>query len=368
MYFNKIHLISNCLMRIKIFSSFCTCDHAKKSSERLLSPYLNIQYGPNFNVGSTNTSHIYIVGDNDEDYSHVIIWNTAMPDIPKRIPKRNIIGLALEPRPYLGITPTFIEYAMTNIHAYYIGDCGGLPPPFVEGNAYLPYMTPPVTIPYKGSTISMVLSHKRDLQGHQYRHKLASYILHHNLPIDIFGNGTAKRKYQTFNSERIKGPFDNQRDPYEEYLFTIAIENVSSNHYFSEKIINPMLDGCVPIYLGCRNIEKYFPDKTVLLKGDIVYDMNVLINVLQNPFKYSKNINPLEIQKKACFLNNLDSLFQLNDKSPPKMVAFPDNVVTRADSLYLSSSESDLEAVSLSSDENPLVAVFHNVDSDPESE
>ena len=360
MYINNIHLIAINLMRIKIFSSFCSTDHAKKSSERLLTPYLNIQYGPNFNVGSTNTSHVYIVGENDEDYSHVIIWNTAMPNIPERIPKRNIIGVAFEPPPYLNITPAFIEYAMTNIHAYYIGDSDGLPSPFIEGNAYLPYMTPPVTVPYKGSTISMVLSHKRDLPGHKYRHKLASYILHHNLPIDIFGNGTVKRKYQTFNSERIKGPFDNQRDPYEEYLFTIAIENVSSNHYFSEKIINPMLDGCVPLYLGCRNIERYFPGKLVLLNGDIVHDMNVLLKVLQNPIKYSKNINPLEIQKKVCYLNNLDTLFQINDKSPPKIVAFPDNVVTRANSLYLSSSDSENESVSSNSD-----SIFHHVDSDP---
>lgn len=364
MYFTdyKIHPIV--IMRIKIFSSFCSSEHAKKSSERLLTPYLDIQYGPNFNVGSTNTSHVYIVGDNDEDFSHVIIWNTAMPDIPKRIPKRNIIGVAFEPPPYLGLTPQFIEYAINNIYTYYIGDSIGLPHPFVEGNSYLPYMTPPSTIPYKSSTISMVLSHKRDLPGHKYRHKLVSYILHHNLPIDIYGNGTIKGKYQTFKSGRIKGPFDNQREPYEEYLFTIAIENVASNHYLSEKVINPMLDGCVPIYLGCRNIQKYYSNKTISLNGDIVNDMNVLISVLQNPMKHLKSINPLEIQKKACFINNLDSLFKLNNQSPPKTVSFPDNVVSGTDSLYISYSESELESETSSSDENPLVAVFHNVDSD----
>ena len=355
-------------MKIKIFSSFCSSDHAKKSSERLLTPYLEIQYGKNFDVGSTNTRHVYIVDEGDDDYTHVIIWNTAMPNIPKRIPKRNIIGVAYEPPPYLNITPTFVEYAMTNIHAYYIGDCCGLPPPFVEGNAYLPYMTPPISIPYKGSTMSMIISHKHDLPGHKYRHKLTSYILHHNLPIDIFGNGTIKKMYQTFNSERIKGPFDNRRDPYEEYLFTIAVENVSSNHYFSEKVINPMLDGCVPIYLGCRNINKYYPNKTITLKGDIVHDMNLLISILQNPMKHFKNINPLEIQKKSCYLNNLDSLFQLNDKSPPKMVSFPDNPVTDADSLYLSSDcdtdlneESDTEISK--NEEIEILKLFRHVDS-----
>ena len=95
-------------MRIKIFSSFCSSDHAKKASESLLTPYLNIQYGSNFKVGSTNTSHVYIVGDDDLDYSHVIIWNTAMPTIPSHIPKKNVIGLAFEPIVYLRLTPQII--------------------------------------------------------------------------------------------------------------------------------------------------------------------------------------------------------------------------------------------------------------------
>ena len=333
-------------MRIKIFSSFCSSDHAKKASESLLTPYLNIQYGPNFKVGSTNTSHVYIVGDDDLDYSHVIIWNTAMPKIPDRIPKTNIIGVALEPPPYLGLSPKFIEYAVNNIHIYYIGDSFGLPKPFVEGNAFLPYMNPPITVPYKSTTMSIILSHKQDLPGHKYRHKLVSYILHHNLPIDIYGNGTAKGRYQSFKSNRVKGPFDKQREPYEQYLFSICIENISSNHYFSEKVINPLLDNCVPIYLGCQNIETYFPNKTIALSGDIVQDMNLLISILQNPIKYSKNINPVEIQKKVCYLNNLDTLFQINDKSPPKIVTFPDRLVTRANSLIINSSDDECEGLS----------------------
>ena len=328
-------------MKIKIFSSFCSSNHAKKASESLLTPYLNIQYGSNFKVGSTNTSHVYIVGDNEIDYTHVIIWNTAMPKIPERIPKTNIIGVALEPPPYLGLTPEFIEYAMNNIHIYYIGDSVGLPKPFVEGNAYLPYMSPPANVPYKSTTMSIILSHKKDLPGHKYRHKLVNYILHHNLPIDIYGNGTAKGRYMGSKSERIKGPFENQRTPYEEYLFTIAIENVASNHYFSEKIINPLLDSCVPIYLGCREIETYFPNKTIILSGDIVTDMNILISILQNPVKHIKHINPVEIQKKVCYLNNLDTLFQINDKSPPKIVTFSDRLVTRANSLLITSDNED---------------------------
>ena len=65
-----------------------------------------------------------------------------------------------------------------------------------------------------------------------------------------------------------------------------------------------------------------------------------------NYCKYSKNINPVEIQKKVCYLNNLDTLFQINDKSPPKIVTFPDRLVTRANSLIINSSDDECEGLS----------------------
>ena len=209
-------------MRIKIFSSFCGEDHAKKSMEALITPYLAINYGDVKKTNGDNTDFIYIVPQGDNSYTHVVIWNTAMPSIPNHIPKKNVIGLAFEPIVYLKLTPQFVDYAQKNIQTYYIGDAEGLPKPFEEGNAYLPYNSPRPTIPFKSNVMSMVLSNKRALFGHKYRHQLLKYILHHRLPIDIFGKGVTKNWYQNCYSENIKGPFE-RYEPYDSYLFSIAI-------------------------------------------------------------------------------------------------------------------------------------------------
>ena len=108
--------------------------------------------------------------------------------------------------------------------------------------------------------------------------------------------------------KQLKGEFT-EVEPYENYEFHIAIENMESNHYFSEKITNPMLCGTVPIYLGCRNIEEYFPGKVIRLNGDIEHDIELLKNILREPEKYKKEIKINEVKDKISLIKNLDSIF-----------------------------------------------------------
>lgn len=55
---------------------------------------------------------IYIT--TEDDYTHVIIINTAMPKINKNIPKSHVIGLAFEPFQFLGLTRKFVSYAQND--------------------------------------------------------------------------------------------------------------------------------------------------------------------------------------------------------------------------------------------------------------
>ena len=234
-------------------------------------------------------------------------------NIPKHIPKENVIGLAYEPLIYLNLSDKFIDYAIKNIHAYYLGDKEGLPDPFVEGNCYLTYNPPLLNvIPFKTSCMSMVVSDKRELSGHAYRHILLDYILHNNIPIDIYGNGTEIGVYKTrgkqIKSRRIKGQFKCY-EPYHEYMFTICIENTKSNHYFSEKIINPLLSNTTPIYLGCENIDSYFPNNVLHLTGNVHKDMNLLITILRDPAEYYKKIDILKIEQKVSLIQNVSKLY-----------------------------------------------------------
>ena len=49
-----------------------------------------------------------------------------------------------------------------------------------------------------------------------------------------------------------------------DYRYHIALENSAIDHYWTEKLADPLLRGCFPIYWGAPNIESYFPADAML--------------------------------------------------------------------------------------------------------
>lgn len=285
------------MYKLKIFSSFGKSEDCKGIWERLCETKDMVNYGID--------KDIYIT--NDDDYTHVIILNTAMPEIPKHILKKNVVGLAFEPLPYLNLTEEFISYAKENIGKYYIGSKGFLPDPFIESYSFMWHMVPYRTIPEKTKMMSLMISTKYEFHGHQYRHLLAKQIILNNLPIDIYGNGCDIYSPQYSN---LKGRFK-ENEPYHDYMFHIAIENMQTYHYFSEKITNTLLAGCTPVYLGCLNINKYFPRNVINLTGNIEKDLYILISILKNPLSFKKEIDIQTIKNKIYLLRNLDKIYNV---------------------------------------------------------
>lgn len=272
------------MIKIKIFSSFGISENCKNIFEQIC-------YSETFDY--YNRDYVFT---NEDDYTHVIIINTAMPNLS--IPKENVLGLAFEPYPFLNITHEFIEYAKQHIGRYFIGDCHDLPSPFVEHFGYMWYSSNQKNVTFKPNLMSIVLSDKNYAPGHIYRHDIVKYIIDHKLPIDIYGYGSNMYQY-----DRIKGSFEGS-EPYEHYMFSICIENFQSNHYFSEKIIDPMLLNCNPIYLGCKNINSYL-ENIISLSGDLQKDMELIIKILKNPnFFYKKTFT---LKNK----NNINLIHQL---------------------------------------------------------
>jgi len=281
-------------IKIRIFSSFCDSQNCKSVYERLCQTHLIANYG--------SDKDIYIT--TEDDYTHVIIMNTAMPEIKSNVPKKNVIGLAFEPPFFLGLSNQFIEYAKKNIGKYFIGNKYQLPEPFVEHYGYMWHMPPLNYIPTKTKLISITFSEKQQTDGHKYRHKLVQQILRTNLPIDIYGRGC---KYYS-GDQRIKGEFQ-ELEPYESYHFHICIENLKTNHYFSEKITNPLLSGTIPIYLGCNNIDTYFPEMVIHLSSDLSEDINILKTIIENPEKYKKKINVEFVKEKINLVKNIRKIY-----------------------------------------------------------
>ncbi len=284
------------MFKIKFYSSFCDSKNCKEVYERLCETDLFDFYGNGKKVEFTT----------EDDYTHVIIVNTAMPVIKNNTPKKNVIGLAYEPLHFLNLTQNFVNYAVNNIGKYFIGDKLNLPEPFVEHYGYMWHVTPLRHIPEKKNRMSIMISMKYQTFGHKYRHELTSLILTQGLPVDIFGRGCGLYKIK---SSRLKGEFDNL-EPYESYDFHIAIENVKSNHYFSEKITNPLLCGTTPIYWGCKNIKDYFGEDVISLTGEANRDVELIKDVLKNPEQYKRNIDVNKIKEKISLMQNLDNIFE----------------------------------------------------------
>lgn len=102
----------------------------------------------------------------------------------------------------------------------------------------------------KTKMTSILLSFKTGTDGHKLRHKAAK------LPnLEAHGSGV---------SEYVR-PFVALRD----YCFSVVVENTQADAYFSEKLIDAISQGCVPIYWGCPNIQRFFNPAGMILWNDL---------------------------------------------------------------------------------------------------
>lgn len=73
---------------------------------------------------------------------------------------------------------------------------------------------------------------------------------------DFYGGGWDKEKHPTYGG-RVK----NKAEIYHHYRFAIAFENMKNvRGYISEKILDCITSGIVPVYWGADNIAEYIPE------------------------------------------------------------------------------------------------------------
>ena len=96
----------------------------------------------------------------------------------------------------------------------------------------------------KTKNLSFITSSKSKTEGHKLRHKI---LMEHSLSLDLFG----------FQYNYIEKKITGLKD----YMFSLIIENEKKKNWFTEKIIDCLVTGTVPIYWGCSNIGDFFNDK-----------------------------------------------------------------------------------------------------------
>jgi hypothetical protein len=100
----------------------------------------------------------------------------------------------------------------------------------------------------KNKTLSIIASNKQMTVGHRIRHQIIKSRL---VDMDIFG-----RNYN---------PIDNKLVGLKDYMFSLIIENDSTDNWFTEKIIDCLVTGTIPLYWGCSNIGDYFDSRGFIM-------------------------------------------------------------------------------------------------------
>jgi hypothetical protein len=121
----------------------------------------------------------------------------------------------------------------------------------------------------KSKLLSIIASNKTQLVGHKFRHEIIKQC--YPYINGIFGNGYTA--------------IDNKIEGLKDYCFHLVIENDKFDYFFSEKLIDAFITGCVPIYWGCPSIGKFFNEKGIITFNTIP-ELEDLLNTSINSHTY----------------------------------------------------------------------------------
>jgi hypothetical protein len=146
-----------------------------------------------------------------------------------------------------------------------------------------------------------ITSAKAFLPGHNVR---LNFINNSKDKIDLYGMGIRE--------------VESKLDVLHNYAFSLAIENnISKNdYYFTEKLVECIITGTIPIYYGCPNIGEFFD-----LRGIITFDTqeeldHILDNLNEEQYNSMLEYAKINYEKalKSFVLDN-DSLYELHLKN-----------------------------------------------------
>jgi hypothetical protein len=125
------------------------------------------------------------------------------------------------------------------------------------------------TVP-KSKMLSAIISSRVQYGTHQKRYAFINKL-----------KGHFKSRLDWFSKN--ENPIDDKWKGLGDYRYSIAIENGSHAHYFTEKIVDVILSDAVPVYWGAPNIDDYFPKD--LVQKIPLDDFEESINIIENLLK-----------------------------------------------------------------------------------
>jgi len=116
----------------------------------------------------------------------------------------------------------------------------------------------------KTKNLSIIASSKKDTVGQSMRHEIISKF-NKSLQMDLYGLG--------YNA------IDNKSTALSDYRFSIVIENVKSDYLFTEKLIDCLVTGTIPIYWGANKIDDFF-DTSGFFKFNNIEELDIIFENL----------------------------------------------------------------------------------------
>jgi len=148
-----------------------------------------------------------------------------------------------------------------------------------------------MSIPKKDKLLSMVVSNKNGIKGHQWRVESALAVKKYfGDNIDMFGFGW--------------NPIEDKKSAIDRYQYSIIIENESIDNYWTEKLSDSIIGYSMPIYFGAPNVQKYFEAEIV----NNIYGcsenefINIIKKILEKNVIYS---DIFSIRQQILFEHNL---------------------------------------------------------------
>jgi hypothetical protein len=104
----------------------------------------------------------------------------------------------------------------------------------------------------KSKLISMITSNKVWTEQQKYR---VDFAEKNKSIIDIYGRGFKE--------------IEEKEEGLQDYMFSICIENITYDSYFTEKILDCFATGTIPVYKGSKKILDYYDAKGIIFLEDL---------------------------------------------------------------------------------------------------
>jgi len=117
----------------------------------------------------------------------------------------------------------------------------------------------------KTKLISMIYSWKNWTEGHKLRHEIAEQNIE---GLDLYGDGS-------------NHPIQFKEEGIAPYKFSITIENSRAKYYYTEKLLDCLACGTVPIYWGCKNLDNFFDTKGIIQFEEPKELINIFYKIME---------------------------------------------------------------------------------------